>query len=161
MNTIDVEALLSAMIGPSMQVLFKMAGLKAELGTVEKRYTAIVSDGLTTVLGITGQCKGRFLLNMSLETARAIAQRINQEEFEYIDDTVLYSITELTNIVSGKIITLINDMFKEYKLRLTPPGVFCGQGIEITSPSFQALSVILNTEVGPIDINIGLEGVKF
>lgn len=161
MNTIDVEAVLSSMIGPTMQVLYKMAGLRAEEGPVEKRYSSIISAGVTTILGITGECKGRLLLNMSMQTAREIAQRINKEEFEYIDDTVLYSVTELTNIISGKIITLINDMFKGYNLRLTPPGVFCGQGIEITGPGFQVISVILNTEAGPIDINIGLEGVRF
>ena len=160
MNTFNVEYILNSLISPSIEVINQMTGLEPEKGDVEKKYDSIMSAGVTTILGITGKHKGRFFINMSFKTARAIAERINREEFEYIDDTVLYSITELSNIISGKAITLFNNDFKDYNLRLTPPGIFCGQGIEIAGSSLKVLSVTLKTEIGDIDINIGFEGVE-
>lgn len=162
MNSVELMDIVNSSISASIEVINQMTGMQVERGEIEKIYDSVISCGVITILGITGLRKGRILLNISSETAKAIALKINDEEekYEYIDDTVLYSLTELTSIICGKMITMINNKFKEYNLRLTPPGVFCGEGIEITSSGFQALSIRMKTNAGDIDVIISFEGVK-
>lgn len=159
MDSQELISILNPLISASIEVIQDMVGVSAKRSNISKKYNSIMSSGVSTLLGLGGKYKGRIVLDMSIPTAMAIAERINEEKFEDIDETVLYTIIELNNIISGKAMTAINNANKEYEFRLTPPGIFWGDDVKLSSPSFQVFCVEISTDVGMFNINLGFEGV--
>ncbi len=160
MDSQELISILNPFISASIEVIQDMAEVSAKRSKIDKKFGSVYSSGVSTVLGLNGKYKGRILLDTTVPTAIALAEKINGEEFKEIDETVLYTIIELNNIISGKAITEINNANKEYEFRLTPPGVFWGEEIKVSSPGWQVFCVELATDVGSFNINLGFEGVE-
>lgn len=116
----------------------------------------ISSRGVAVVVGITGEKKGRVLIDMCLDTALELAQKFipdfNDEDF------ALFTIAEFCNIVSGGATTMINDKFRGQGLRLAPPSIFAGINFKLFSPKLNSVLLSYDTRFGKIDFHIGLEG---
>lgn len=160
MESQELINILNPFISASIEVMRDMAEVPTKRNRIEKKYNAVYSSGVSTLLGLTGKYKGRILLDMSIPTAIALAEKVNGEKFEEVNETVLFTIIELNNIISGNAITAINNTNSEYEFRLTPPGIFWGEEIKISSPSWQVFCVEMSTEVGNFYINLGFEGVE-
>lgn len=162
MNTSEMRQILDFFISSSIGIIEEMTELQAKRGKEQIRPGSVVSSGVVTIIGITGRHKGRLMLNLPEQMAKIIAEKINGEELQGddVEETILLSISELANIISGKAITLINNQFKDYNLRLAPPGIFYGEGIEIANPGFKTISIMINTEEGYLDVDIGFEGIE-
>ncbi|WP_378954483.1 chemotaxis protein CheX [Pelosinus sp. sgz500959] len=119
--------------------------------------TVFVSRGLAVIIGITGLRPGRIILDSDMETARQLSEIFNGETYLEEDD-IIDSIAEFANIVSGHGITQINNLEKNLALLLTPPSVFLGKKINITSPKINAEVIEIDTSVGSIKISVGFEG---
>ena len=117
----------------------------------------VSSKGVAIVVGITGKIKGRFLLDMCLDTAVELAKIFDPHSND--EDFALFSIAEFGNILSGGAITMINDKFKGTGLRLAPPSIFTGTNSKIFSPNLKAVLLSYTTRFGKIDFHIGFEGV--
>lgn len=117
----------------------------------------ISSRGVSVIIGITGEVKGRVLLDLSLSTAMDLAVRLDPDLNN--EDLVLFSIAEFCNTVSGGAITNINNKYRQKGLRLSPPSIFAGTNYKIFSPSLHALLLSYDTRFGKIDFHIGFEGV--
>lgn len=116
----------------------------------EKKFSLIV--------GLVGQDKGRVLLELNEKLALKVFEEINGAPPE--DDLELYLyLAEFANIVSGNGITSINNMYKGNELRLTPPAVFAGKQLEITSPKVSSVGSAYLSEYGAVKLEIGIEGV--
>lgn len=116
----------------------------------EKKFSLIV--------GLVGQDKGRVLLELNEKLALKVFEEINGAPPE--DDLELYLyLAEFANIVSGNGITSINNMFKGNELRLTPPAIFAGRQLEITSPKVNSSGSAYLSEYGAVKLEIGIEGV--
>lgn len=112
---------------------------------------------VVVIIGITGKNKGRILLESDLKTAKNITEIMNFGPMENKIDLYLY-IAEYANIFSGRATTYINDHFKESEVRLTPPAVFSGKSLDITTPNVQSECVFYMGEFGGVKIDIGFEG---
>ena len=135
----------------------EMADFQGISGQVVPQGTVFASRGLAVIVGITGARPGRIILDTSIETARLLSEIFNGET-ELADDHIIDSMAEFANIVSGHGITQINNLHKGFALMLTPPSVFMGSKINITSPKINAEVIEIDTPVGYVKISVGFEG---
>lgn len=135
-------------------------GMFDEIITLESETSApgwISSKGVAIVIGITGEKKGRVLLDMPLYTAMELAIRLDPDLND--EDFALFTVAEFCNIASGGAITIINDKSGQVGLRLATPSIFTGTNSKIFSPNLKAVRLSYNTRFGKIDFHIGFEGV--
>jgi len=116
----------------------------------------ILSMGVAVVVGITGNKKGRVLVDMELQTAerlgKVLAPDLDDEDFP------LFAAAELCNIVAGGATTSINNLNRELGLRLAPPSIFSGIQPKIYSPNLQTHVMSFGTSYGMINLYVGLAG---
>lgn len=65
------------------------------------------------------------------------------------------SVEEAANIIVGRGVSNINDVFKDKEIRITPPGTICGTDIRIASPKLTTFRITAKTRIGDINMNIG------
>lgn len=115
-----------------------------------------VSQGITTIIGITGRDMGTMILDLSMDSAEKIAEVVlrrppkNREE-------VLAMVSEFANIVAGVASSMLNKMDKGFSLRVSPPSLFYGAPAEIASPSVQNRGIYAETDFGRIYLGIGFK----
>jgi len=116
----------------------------------------ISSNGAAVVVGISGEKKGRVLIDMCLDTALKLSKILIPEMDD--EDFALFTIAEFCNIVSGGATTLINDKLRRRALRLAPPSIFAGSNFKLFSPKLDSVLLNFDTRFGEIDFHIGFEG---
>ena len=139
------------------QNLNDMAFITSEMTALEIQKDSLISQGVAVLIGITGKHPGRIIFDTSLETATELSRLINEEN-NIEQQLVLDTMSEFANIVSGHTTTLINNANKTMGLMLTPPSIFFGDKITISSPKINAHILRFNTEIGNITVSIGFEG---
>jgi len=115
-----------------IEVMKKMTGLACEWQEVVPCLPTI-TEGMTVVslVGLTGSTRGRVVMEMDIQVAQELAEMMNGESLKALDPMVFYSLTELSNIFSGKAITQINNGPERPGLRLTPPNILVGEKLQI------------------------------
>lgn len=113
---------------------------------------------LSSIVGVVGMNKGRIHVEMSEKLAQKLFEVMNGEPPGDEMDLCFY-LAEFTNMVTGKGITTLNNTYKGSELRLTPPAIFAGDNLDITTPKVQSTSVFYKTQHGNGRIDIGFEGV--
>ena len=116
----------------------------------------ISSRGAAIIAGITGGKKGRVLLDMHIETAMKLAEKLDADLND--ENFALFTIAEFCNIATGGATIMLNDKFKGVGLRLAPPSIFVGTNSRIYSPKLDATLLSYSTRFGKIDFYIGFEG---
>lgn len=123
--------------------------IESPLITDDKKFCLIV--------GWVGQNKGRVLLELNEKLALKIFEAMNGAPPE--DNLELYlHLAEFANMVSGNGITSINNFYKSSELRLTPPAIFAGKNLEISSPKVSSVGGNYRSEYGEIRMEVGIEG---
>lgn len=112
------------------------------------------SKGISIVVGIIGKYSGRMILDMSMETAKLLAEKALRREVKNQNE-VIATIGEFTNIVSGNACSLLNRQNKVLGLRVSPPSVFSGDSLTISSVKFKTFLVKTSTDFGEMVLNIG------
>lgn len=139
------------------QGLFSLIGVhsEVELELDERRFLEV--SGVAVIIGLTGYPSGRAIVYMEAETMRKFAMVMLEEEgAESVgDDEASESVEEAANIIVGRGVSNINDVFKDKEMRITPPGTICGVDIRIASPKLTTFRVIAKTRIGDIKMNIG------
>ena len=74
------------------------------------------------------------------------------------DDEVCDAVEEAANIIGGRGVSKINDIFKDKEIRVTPPGTICGTQIRIANPKLTSFKVTITTPWGDIWLNVGFAG---
>lgn len=116
--------------------------------------------GVASVVGFTGQVKGRCILWAPASLALALTEWVTGEAPDtHTDEMVLFTMAELNNVLSGHAITNINNAHN-LDLRLSPPSIFAGEGFSVTTPKLQAYSATASLEGQEgLVLNIAAEGV--
>ena len=137
--------------------LLEMAGVDAQISFLEAQAEdTFICHGFVILVGITGLRKGRIIFDTTRETAHELSKRINQEDAVDLD-LIIDTMCELGNIVSGNIITRINNLHKDSKLMLAPPSVLMGDKLTLTSPKVGVEKLVAVTPAGPLVISVGFE----
>ncbi|MBI3399714.1 MAG: chemotaxis protein CheX [Deltaproteobacteria bacterium] len=114
----------------------------------------VASRGLLVVIGLTGDAEGQVLFDMEAETAVKIACIMNDKKFDSVQPMVIDSIAELVNIITGKVLTILND--KGFNLRLTSPMVFTGNATMSSGIRLETLVVPFATDYGEFVVNVAV-----
>ncbi|MBQ9239480.1 MAG: chemotaxis protein CheX [Treponema sp.] len=128
-------------------------------GDLYLKSTAMPVMGVTALVGLAGDVEGRVLFDMTLETALAVASKMNGETLPTFDDLAKATISELANIITAQAVTKLHEL--GFRFDLTPPALFAGQQMEIaalggTSDTVEALIVPLITDCGKIEVNVAI-----
>lgn len=114
------------------------------------------SKGMTVIIGIIGKFSGRFLIDLSMETANALAAALLRKEPKD-NQEVVAALGEFANIVSGNASSVLNKKNKAFGFRIAPPSVIHGERIHISVPDFDTKSIVADTAYGEVLLNVGFK----
>lgn len=111
----------------------------------------ISTNGISATVFLAGSVEGLVVLDLEPRLAKKIAGFMNGIEFDRINHLAIDTICEITNIIIGKAVTLLNN--KGFRFRPSPPYFFIG---EKTYHGFESLCISLSTEWGDIKIQASI-----
>ncbi|MZP30307.1 hypothetical protein GTO91_11355 [Heliobacterium undosum] len=118
-----------------------------------------ITAGVTVVslLGFVGARKGRVVMEMSIDTAQHLGQALNQEDLAPFDKMIFYALSELSNIFCGAAVTRINNGPERPGLRLTPPNILVGEGMQVFDAQADLQTARVAWNDGEIFIHLSME----
>ena len=140
------------------EVLDSELGGEALRGTLRLQKTAVTTDEVTAVVGVTGTLQGLVLYSMSQATALRIVSRVMGQEFEEFDAIAQSGIGELGNVITGRAGVLLSEA--GYPSNITPPALVLGEGTMITALDLVRLVMPLETDLGHLEIQVVLKALK-
>ncbi|MGE4213194.1 MAG: response regulator [Anaerotignaceae bacterium] len=114
------------------------------------------SLGITVAVGIIGRHSGRFIVDMSEDTAVEITKIVSFGESDSVDDAVMF-LSECANIISGNACSLLNGVNRSLGLRVSPPMVFHGNDLTVSISGVESRSFAIKTDFGEIFMNVGFK----
>ena len=123
-----------------------------ELEVDEARFLTV--NRIAVIIGLTGSPSGRAIFYMDPETSMKFScQMLGVEELT--EDESSETIEEAANIIIGRSVSSINDIFKDKEMRITPPGTIFGSGIKIAALKLTNFKLMAKAKFGTININVG------
>ena len=131
-------------------------------GEIYLKPTSMAIMGVAALVGLAGDVEGRVLFDMTKETALHVAGAMNSEEFTVLDELGRATIQELANMITAQAVTKLHDL--GFKFDLTPPALFTGDNMEVSTNLGQVEALVVPMEmgaVGKIEVNVAIrERVK-
>ena len=118
--------------------------------------TSIKSSGISIAVGIIGRHSGRFIIDLSDNTALAFTKKMLKEDNVTVEDAVLF-LSEFANVISGNSCSLLNGLNRSLGLRVSPPMIFHGNDLTVSIGGIESSSFLIQTELGEIFMNIGFK----
>jgi CheY-specific phosphatase CheX len=117
-------------------------------------------DGIAIIIGFTGKPIGRAIVHTDIDTMNQFARAILGRSADEIlsDEEANECMEETANIIAGRSVSMINDIFKDKELRITPPGIIVGKKLSIVNPKLTTFNIVASTELGDLKMNIGFAG---
>ena len=139
------------------QGLFSLVGVHSEmtLELEDRRFLDV--SGIAVIIGLTGYPVGRAIVYMGEDTMKKFCMIMLDKDnlADVTEDEASDSVEEAANIIVGRGVSNINDVFKDKEIRITPPGTICGTDIRIASPKLMTFRITAKTRIGDINMNIG------
>ncbi|MGP1593732.1 MAG: chemotaxis protein CheX [Treponema sp.] len=123
-------------------------------GDLYLKSTCMPVMGVAAIVGLAGDVEGRVIFDMASATALNIASVMNQEKLTEFDELTRATITELANMITAQAVTKLHDL--GFTFDLTPPALFTGENMAISSSDIEALIVPMETAQGKIEINVAI-----
>ena len=125
-------------------------------GQMAKNDIMHVNTDITAVVGVVGQIRGNIAYSMSEDTAKRIVSAMMMGmPVEQLDDMGRSAVGEFANMVTGNASILLSNTGLE--VDITPPSIIFGRDIYFIISSVETLSIDMETPLGKIEVNIGLE----
>lgn len=140
--------------------MFSLAGLHSKIKVSSDQADFFEVNGVAVIIGLTGTPLGRVVLHTDVETMHKFARAMLglDSEDALSDQEACDSIEEAANIIAGGSVSMINDIFKDHELRITPPGTISGNKIRIVNPKLNSFDLLASTRLGDFKMNIGFAG---
>ena len=137
--------------------LFSLLGMDSEIEISVDESPYLTIKGIAVIIGLTGSPIGRAVVHMDTDTMRHFALRMlaMDEHDDIEEDEINDSVEEAANIIVGRGVSNVNDIFRDKEMRLTPPGTISGANIRIANPKLTSFEVVAKTEIGNICLNLG------
>jgi chemotaxis protein CheX len=145
---------IEAFVDSASEALSKTLQGPVKKGELDLKSSPIPSRGVATIIGITGDVEGRVIFDMESETARRLAEALNDSRFPDLTSLVLDTISELSNIMIGNAVSRLND--HGYQFKVTPPTVFTGTELSTTDIKLETLVIPLSTSYGEVAVNVAM-----
>jgi chemotaxis protein CheX len=146
-------------INPFLQAASEV--LETELGSAPQRgaiglqRSAYTSDEVTAIVAVTGQVAGVVMFAMADSTARGMVSKMLGQDFPELDALAQSGIAEIGNVITGRASVLLSEA--GFASELAPPIIILGRGSMISTLDVQRLVIPMETEFGPIDIQVALK----
>jgi chemotaxis protein CheX len=136
------------------KVLEQSTGSPVKRNPVSVRSSPMTTMGVASIIGITGSCEGRAILDMSRQTACQLAAVMSGEPAGGYDLMVSSTINELNNMISGQAVSaLVN---KGLRLDINPPTLFTGSDMDIANSGMEIVTIPVETSAGQVVLNLSL-----
>ena len=139
------------------QGIFSMTGVHSEVELEEEERSFLEVSSIAVIVGLTGMPNGRAIVYMDSNTMKDFATVMldAEESDEITEDEASESVEEAVNIIVGRGVSNINDVFKDKEMRITPPGTIVGNKIRIASPKLTTFRICAKTRLGDINMSVG------
>lgn len=136
-------------------LVFGELGIKdIRKGCVKSKDEMYVDKDITAFLGIMGEINGNVSYSFDSETAKKIVSLMTGMPVAEMRELERSALSELANMITGNAVIRL----KRYKeLDITPPTVIMGKDIFVIISSVSTLMINIETSVGVIEVNFGLE----
>lgn len=125
-------------------------------GEMIKKDIMHVNTDITAVIGVIGEMRGNIAYSMSTDTARGIVSAMMMgANVDQMDEMGRSAIGEFANMVTGNASILLSNSGLE--VDITPPSIIFGSDIYFIISSVETLTIDMDTSLGKIEVNIGLE----
>jgi chemotaxis protein CheX len=146
----------------AFSVLKEVLNADVKRGEIYLKPTTMSIQGVAALVGLAGDVEGRVLFDMTRDTALHVAGAMNQEEFKAFDELAKATIQELANMITAQAVTKLHDL--GFKFDLTPPALFTGDNMEVSTNLGEVEALIVPMELGnngKIEVNVAIrERVK-
>lgn len=125
-------------------------------GNIQKKDDMHVDMDITSVIGIVGNIRGNVAYSFSQDTAKKLVSAMMMgAPVTEMDMIARSAIGELCNMISGTASSMLaqNGIITD----ITPPSIIFGRDIYFIISSVQTIAVDLETGIGKIQLNLGLE----
>jgi len=143
-------------------VLKEVLDSDVKRGEIYLKPTSMSIMGVAALVGLAGDVEGRVLFDMKKESALYIAGKMNGEVFTTFDELGKATIQELANMITAQAVTKLHDL--GFKFDLTPPALFTGDNMEVSTNLGEVEALIVPMELGSdnkIEVNVAIrERVK-
>ena len=126
-------------------------------GEIYLKPTSMTIMGVAALVGLAGDVEGRVLFDMDKDTALHIAGAMNGEKFTNLDELGKATIQELANMITAQAVTKLYDL--GFKFDLTPPALFTGENMEVSTNLGEVEALIVPMELGAngkIEVNVAI-----
>jgi chemotaxis protein CheX len=138
-------------------VLKEVMNAEVKRGEIYLKPTSMSIMGVAALVGLAGDVEGRVLFDMSKDTALHVAGAMNMETFTVLDELAKATIQELANMITAQAVTKLHDL--GFKFDLTPPALFTGENMEVSTNLGEVEALIVPMELGPngkIEVNVAI-----
>jgi chemotaxis protein CheX len=146
----------------AFSVLKEVLSSDVKRGEIFLKPTSMSIMGVAALVGLAGDVEGRVLFDMTKETALFVAGDMNGETFTTLDELARATIQELANMITAQAVTKLHDL--NFKFDLTPPALFTGDNMEVSTNLGEVEALIVPMELGAngkIEVNVAIrERVK-
>jgi len=143
-------------------VLKEVLNSEVKRGEIYLKPTSMTIMGVAALVGLAGDVEGRVLFDMTKESALFVAGKMNGESFSALDELAKATIQELANMITAQAVTKLHDL--GFKFDLTPPALFTGDNMEVSTNLGEVEALIVPMELGAgikIEVNVAIrERVK-
>jgi chemotaxis protein CheX len=146
----------------AFSILKEVLNSDVKRGEIYLKPTSMSIMGVAALVGLAGDVEGRVLFDMTKDTALHVAGTMNNEKFTVLDELGKATIQELANMITAQAVTKLHDL--GFKFDLTPPALFTGENMEVSTNLGEVEALIVTMELGPnkkIELNVAIrESVK-
>ncbi|WP_010243834.1 chemotaxis protein CheX [Acetivibrio cellulolyticus] len=124
-------------------------------GSIQVKEEMYVDKDITAFIGIVGEIKGNVSYSFDSQTAMKIASAMMMGmPVTQLNEIERSALAELANMITGNAVGGLTDV---KDIDITPPSVIMGQDIFFVIGTVSTLTISIETSVGSIEVNFGLE----
>ncbi|MDR1836316.1 MAG: chemotaxis protein CheX [Treponema sp.] len=141
----------------AFSVLKEVLSSDVKRGEIYLKPTSMKIMGVAALVGLAGDVEGRVLFDMTKDTALHIAGSMNGENFTVLDELAKATIQELANMITAQAVTKLHEL--GFKFDLTPPALFTGDNMEVSTNLGEVEALIVPMELGEngkIEVNVAI-----
>lgn len=129
---------------------------KVERGKIGLKDKLLATMEVTALVGLTKGMRGNIAYSMSQQTAKQIASTMMMGmEVGEFDMLAQSAISELANMLAAK--AAVKMEATGNVIDISPPTLIIGKNVTVRVSQVQTLVVMMETDAGSIELNIGLE----
>ena len=120
------EEYVNPFLAPAKNVWEKMLGQELELDEFAMMSEQVTTEDITAIIRVKGFVEGHVLYGFDIDTAKAVASVMMEEEVEEFDEIALSALGELANVISGNAATELSSA--GFFCQISPPQILQAPG---------------------------------